>query len=416
MRRIFLFHGLRFFSPIVPFITPYFVERKKIPNSKFHSEVIPSFFISSFIATLIGPLLIEYLGEKPIVIAESLLETIFLICFFLIPNSSVFPLIVITCFHGASTSLAVLTKKMIFAEGGNRSAVNSTFNIIKRSSSILAGLMGQDLFFSSGNYTPSLILSLITSCAAACVSFFLISPKDLQSVQKDRIPLFSKQHIFFSLVYIVGSTIYIAFSVYSASVFIERQRNRNMSSNIFGKALYYILSPLRVLSFLFLKSLSFFMNIDFIMKYDNEKLIFGYIDAIARTISITVAFFVCRQDYTTSTHSLIVLLMVLPIIFIIFFIGRLNSLFSSYILFIFGTMCANSVLILSHNGINNVERLSVCIGINLAISNIIHISINYYSKYKKFPAYKKMTCYMVSTLMIYIPAVIYWLCIGRFVE
>ncbi|KRH92574.1 Major Facilitator Superfamily (MFS) [Pseudoloma neurophilia] len=416
IRRIFIFHALKFFSPIVPFITPYFIEQKKIPNARFHSEVIPCFFISSFIATIIGPFFIEYFGEKPVLIVEAFLEIIFLVCFFFIPTNGILPLIVITCLHGANTSLGVLTKRLIFAEGGVKAVVNSTFNMIKRSSSILSGLVGQDLFFSSGNYVPSLILSILTSSLAGIVSFFLISPENKKSEHVGTIPLFSNQTIFFSAIYIVGSTVYIAFSVYSASVFIERRKNGNMSSNMFGRLLYYLLSPLRIFSFLFLKFLSLFMSADFIPKYDNEKLIFGYIDAIARCMSITSAFFICKNDYTLVTHSIVLLIMVIPTIFITFFIGRMTSLFSTYILFIFGTTCANSVLILAQNGLNNVERMSVCIGINLTIANIIHMTINYYCKYKKYPAYKKMTCYMISTLLLLVPAVVFWLYIGRFVS
>lgn len=469
MRKIFAFHAFRFFSPILPFITPYFVEVKKIPVSKFHSEIVPYFFISSFLTMLIGPFFVELLGEKLILIVETLLEIIFLCCFNFIPtgntpeenkekeednlhektlqgqkketlesqdvqsngnenqpeapenqnlNSSaqskgIFYLIIITCFHGASTSLGMLTKKMLYAEGGDRPAINSTFNIIKRTSAILSGLVGQDLFFSSGMYSPSLILSILTSAIASGISFFLVSPVPVHQ-ERSGIDLFTSQHIFFSLLYIIASTVYIALTVYSASIFIERRKNRNMSTNLFGKFLFYCLSPLRLFSFIFLKGISLFTKTNFSSKYDNEKLIFGYIDAIARIISIIFAYLITQKSYTLHSGSIVLVILIIPTIFITFLLGKAKNLFSTYLSFIFAFTCANSALILAQSGISQVKRMSVCIGINLAVANFIHMTINKFCKMRSLAAHQKMKMYLISSLTLYLPAVIYWFWIGCF--
>lgn len=415
MKKIFWFHAFRLFSPIIPFITPYFVEKKNIKNSTFHSKVIPFFFISSLIFGIIGPFFVEIFGEKIILICETICELSFLCSFHFIPQNGVLSLILMTTLHGMSTSFNLLTKNMLYADGGNREKLYALFNTVKRTSGVFSGLVGQDLYFASGSYTPALILSIITSFIATIISFFLKSPAISINTEKNpKYKVFTRQHIFFSLLNIVGSTIYISFIVYSASIFIERKKNRNVRSNIFGKILYNILYPLRLISLIFLQILSFFTKVEFHKKFDDEKLIFGYIDALSRLISIFITYSIGRYNYGIRILSYISLLLVFPIIFSTFAMGRTNTLFGTYIFYILGSTTSNCLLVLTHAGFNKVRKMAILTGINLTISSIIHISINFISKINKLPAQYKMYLYLITSSVLYVSALIVWFIIGRF--
>lgn len=414
MRTIFYFHAFRLFSPIIPFITPYFVEEKNISNKKFHSIIIPFFFVSSFISGLIGPFLVSWFGEKKILITESILECLFLTAFHFIPEGQIKYLIFITCMHGASTSLSIVTKKILYADGGKREKIISNFNTLKRVSSVMSGLIGQDLYFSSGEHTPSLIMSIITSIIASLISFFVTPVKEIITSKKTE--LFSQRHVFFCLLYIVGSTIYIAFSVYSASIFIERKKNTNLGTYRFGRFLYSILMPLRLISFIFLKFLSLFMNVDFKSKYDNEKLIFGYIDGLSKVAAVLFSYPITSRKYSTEFLAILTLFMVIPTITITFYMGKVKNLLTTYILYLVGMTSSFCILTLTHVGFNQCIRMEILVGINLTVASFIHISINMYGRYKKLSAQEKMRFYLFSSLVLYVSAIFVWIFAGRFVK
>lgn len=251
MENILIFHAFRLFSPILSFITPYFVDKKKIKNTTFHNKVIPFFFISGFCAGIFGSLFVGYFGEN-ILIADTFLDLFFLISIPFMSNEKNGILIVVTCMHGASSSLSLLTKSLLYAGGGSKKKIYSKFNAIKRISSVFSSWMGQDLFFASSDYTPALLMSIISTIICFIISFFVTNTpqnaKDsLITVHKITSDSFTRNYIFFSLLNIIFSTIYVSFAIYSANIFIERRRNISMASNFVGKFFYHILIPLRLL-------------------------------------------------------------------------------------------------------------------------------------------------------------------------
>lgn len=410
MRKIFVFHALRTFSPITPFITPFFVEKKQIKNTSFHNSVIPFFFISGFLASLVGPLFVEHFGEKNILIWDTIFDLVFLACFFIIPNGRVAPLVLITCMHGASSSLSLLTKGMLYAEGGSREKTYSTFNVIKRVSSILSSWIGQDLFFASSEYSPALILSILSTTCCLATAFFLTG-----TVKKAENTLFTtarvltrdsftRNYVFFSVLNIIASTIYISFAFYSANIFIERRKNTNLASNVIGRVLYYALLPFRALIFLFIKALSLVMPIKYDPKYDEEKLIFGYVDGIAKIVSVLFSTLLTRRRYETGTLAYISLFLVLLSIVATFLMGYTSTLISSYLCYVFGATLSNTLLMLTHSGFNKAPHLPTLLGINLTISSGIHIGISYFSRWKKMNANQKMYLYLGSSIVLYLVA------------
>ncbi|ELQ74834.1 Major Facilitator Superfamily (MFS) [Trachipleistophora hominis] len=407
MRKILLFHALRTFSPITPFITPFFVEKKQIKNTAFHNKVIPFFFISGFLASLVGPLFVEHFGEKTILIWDTVLDLVFLGCFFVIPNGRVAPLIVITCMHGASSSLGLLTKGMLYAEGGSREKMYSTFNIIKRVSSILSSWIGQDLFYACSEYSPSLVVSIVSTACCLLTAFFLTGTERkakesfLNTAHMLTRDTFTRNYVFFGVLNIIASTIYISFAFYSASIFIERRKNTNLASNAVGRVLYYVLLPFRALSFLIIKALAPVMQVRYAPKYDQEKLIFGYIDGIAKIVSVLFSTLLTRTNYATRTLAYLCLFLVLCTIVCTFLMGYTSTLISSYLCFIVGATLSNTLLMLTHSGFNKAPHLATLLGVNLTVSSGIHIGISYFSKWKKMGAYHKMYLYLGTSVVLY---------------
>ncbi|EPR79478.1 hypothetical protein SLOPH_1825 [Spraguea lophii 42_110] len=412
------FTFLRNITPIVPFLTPYLIQNKKIANKDVHNKLIPWFFISSLLLALSGSFLVRAVGNKMCILIDTVCDLALNVIFLMMPNESIV-FGALGCFlHGVSTSLASISKCIVYEiepEKQKRNYIISNYNLIKKLCSLGAAWFAQDMYFSCGTNKPSLYTTMMFLVGSLVSGMFIPENKGVQKV-RDNIfvsfynngvfntlgEIYYPKVLFFSLIQIIGSSLYISFSIYSSNVFIERRKNIDVSSGMLGKIFYNITMPFRLLSFVFVKVFSLFdKEITYSPKYEKNTLIFGYIDGLAKAISLVITYFLVAKNYSLFTLITINISLVIFLIITKFFLGKVSSLTNSYICFVLGSTAANTLLQIAHTGINKEKKIEELVSFNLVIASIIHISISYIARWKEATAQKKMYYYVGTSMILF---------------
>jgi len=171
-----------------------------------------------------------------------------------------------------------------------------------------------------------------------------------------------------------------------------------------GKVLFSVLWPFRIFSWVFVNMASLFDgSVKYDPKYDKNTMIFGYIDGLAKLISIGSSKILTSilEDRMKVRHmAYIATLLVMTFTFVM---GKTNSLMKSYMVFILGSICSTLSLLWSYDGFTTPETkpiMHVIYGTNLVVSSLIHICISYYSKYKNYNVNVKMYMYFWTNLVL----------------
>ncbi|KAM0677582.1 hypothetical protein BDAP_001909 [Binucleata daphniae] len=400
------------------FMTPYLIEKKKFTNKEIFNKITPFFFVSSLFASFFGPVLVSFIGNKYTLLFETGLELITYFIFYFMPERSFFYATLTGLFHGIVTSLGSLTKGILLEHKPDRfenEVMYRDHNTIKKSCGVLSSWIGQDIKSITQSHQANLVFSFVTllSSLGLCAKIpdtgirekksnlaSIIFSRDAFTKIRD---IYTNQVLYFSILNIIGSTLYICFAMYSANIFIARKKEVDPSVLLLGKVMHRISIPVRLIS----RVIVFFVrlidrSIHFNPTYDKNAVIFGYIDGLAKLVSAIFSFLMSLTLQKSSFLDLRCFISSICVILFTFLMGKTESLMKSYIIFILGSVASQTSLIWSYNGLTvDKSDLHIILGLNLVASSLIHISVSYISKVRNSELNSKVLMYFyVSSALL----------------
>ncbi|KAK1349651.1 hypothetical protein CWI37_0678p0020 [Hamiltosporidium tvaerminnensis] len=409
----------RMLLPMTSFIVPFLVEEKKFTNKDIFNKITPIFFISSLIASLIGTIIIEMIGNRNTLLIDTGLELLAYIIFVWMDERSFFFGYLVALLRGMSTSLTSVSKGVfldIKPDETSGSKVIRNYNIFKKTIGIVSCLIGQDVYFSCKNHRSNLYFSMAMLILALCFGFLIGNNKKNDKKVKSLISeilnggsfgklveIYNKDILFYSLMNIIGNVLYMCLAMYSANIFLERKKTVS-EVGMMGKILYKILFPFRAISFSIVKILSFFDGSIFYQRsYEKNALIYGYIDALAKICGVIMSFLMTLIEIKGKYLVVHSLFLIVALIAAIYGLGYTQSLLHSYIIYIIGISLGTYMNIVSGSELaKDKEHLHIFYGTNLFISSVIHISISYITKWRNCSAEDKMFYYFKTCLTCFI--------------
>lgn len=414
---VFAVFAARYFVPMTIFMTPYLIEKKKFTNKEIFNVITPFFFLASLFASIFGPMLMSWFGSKWTLCMNSALELVcYAIFYFMLPRS--FACAIAAGFiHGLVSALTTQSKPILFENRPDyiqKKTMLLIYIFIKKSCGVVSSWLGQDLKYATGNHQSSLMVSAFTMSLSLVLCVFIRDPKGKEKEDFAKIlfsgaaferigRIYTRDILYFSCLNIIGSSLYIAFALYSASMFIERKKDVDPSVFMFGKALHMISAPIRRVAraIIYLTSM-IDGSIIYAPSYDKNTIIFGYIDGLAKLVSVISSTFLnLVWSGTEYLHAKCFVATVL-VMFFTYLIGTTNNLMTSYIVYILGALASQTSSVWSYDGLLiDTSVLHIILGMNLMIGSIIHILISYFTKMRNYSVSKKMQLYFwVNTLLL----------------
>lgn len=423
---VFTIFAIRYFVPMTTFITPYLIETKHFTNAEIFNNVTPCFFFASLLSSFFGSVYNSYFCTKYTLILNSLLEILcFAIFYYMKPRS--FPCAMLTGFlHGAYTSLATQAKVILFSHRPDylsKENMVTIYYFIKKLNGVLSAWVGQDLKYASGSYQSSLIVSAFNITLSTVLCFFIKNDNNTSIQTKPNLlkiinnrtliaslkTIYTKNMIYFSALNIVASSLYIAFALYSSSIFIARRKNINPSVHALGKVLFTLSKPISTLTKVIIYFTSFLdSSIKYNVVYARNAIIFGYIDGLSKLVSILCSTLLnILWPSTNYLHCKCFVSTVLVMVFT-YCIGVTDSLSNTYLLYVCGSVVSQMSIFWSMDGLlYEGEMLGVVIGMNLMVASVVHIGISCYCVIKGVGVGRKMMVYFwVNSIMLGIAVVI----------
>lgn len=415
---VFAVFAFRYFIPMTIFMTPYLIEKKQFTNKEIFNVITPFFFIASLFAAIFGPMLTGWFSSKFTLCMNALLELICYAIFYFMPERN-FPCAIVSgLVHGMVTALTMQAKPVLLDNKPSyidESSMMLIYNFIKKFCGVFSSWLGQDLKYATGNHQSSLMVSTGTMSLSLILCFFIKNQN--QGIKKENFAemlvsaegyykiwqIYTRDVIYFSCLNIIGSSLYIAFALYSASMFIERKKDIDPSVFMFGKILYSISTPIRNVARVIIYFTSKLdSSITYAPVYNKNTIIFGYIDGLSKllsTVSSTVLNLIWSGSGFLHVKCFISTVMVMVFTFLI---GNTSNLMTTYIVFILGAVASQTSSVFSYNGLMFDNKIfHIILGMNLMVSSIIHISISYYTKVRNYDVSKKMLLYFwVNTVLL----------------
>lgn len=415
---LYAFYTARYFVPMTIFMTPFLIEKKKFTNKEIFNKITPFFFISSLFASFFGPVLVSYIGNKFTLLFETGLEIITYCIFFAMPERSFFCAILTGLFHGVVTSLGSLTKGILIEhkpDHFNKERMYRDHSAIKKTCGVLSSWIGQDMKYATQSHQANLLFSFMTLtssfglCGIVPDTGFRKNDTNLLtmlfsgSAYSQLRTIYNNEVLYFSILNVIGSTLYICFAMYSANIFIARKKAIDPSVFALGKVLYKASKPVRFLSWIIVHFVGLFdKSVKYNPSYDKNAVIFGYIDGLAKLVSMV---FSVLLVWTLESMMDLGLRCFLSSVFVIFFtylMGKAESLMKSYMIYIAGAVASQVSLIWAYNGLTvNKDVLHIILGLNLVVSSLIHIAVSYYCKWRNSDVNTKVLLYFyVSSALL----------------
>ncbi|KAM0686827.1 hypothetical protein COBT_001942 [Conglomerata obtusa] len=414
---LFGFYIARYFVPMTLFMTPYLIEKKKFTNKEVFNNITPFFFISSLVASFFGPVLVYYIGNQKTILFETGVELLTYVIFFYMPERS-FSLAILTgLFHGMVTALGSLTKGILLENMPSHLKKDDMLARhvgIKKACGVFSSWIGQDMKFVTQSHQANLLFSFMTLFVSFGICTFIPSGEHRKPggnllillASSDRYEkiraIYTNECLIFSLLHIIGSTLYICFAMYSANIFIARKKDADPSVFKVGKVLYTMSKPIRFLSRFLVAFVGLFdRSIVYRSKYDKNTVIFGYIDGISRLAAMLSGIFISKKlledvnPYATGFISTVL------IMFFTFAMGKANTLMKSYMIYILGSVFSQiNILAVCCELNKDKDNIHTIYGMNLVASSIIHISVSYYCRWKRSEVDTKMLAYFYVSCAI----------------
>ncbi|RVD92614.1 hypothetical protein TUBRATIS_008750 [Tubulinosema ratisbonensis] len=404
--KYFIFLFTRNYIPITSYLTPYTLENKEISKKNLLNRITHKLFIATIITSVITPFFIEAFGKKLICVCDNLIECVVYLIFLFMPKRNLILCELAGILHGITKSLESISKSIMYDGDPKKSAQKyAIYSIVKQVSSTLAAISGQEMFYMTNSYS----ILVYTSLLSVFFSFFfaLFCLEELEKKTFDLQSLYSPKKLFlelknelsfdvcvFSLFYVISTTLLISLSVYSSYIFMERKNELDIYSSKLGKFFYLIFTPFRIFFFFIVKFFSFFdKSIKVNLKYNKNVILFGYINAFCRLVSLLPKYTIMKYEFNSFSRSILLTLFILSTILILFFLFKINNLFITYVLTVIGLFFSFTCLGVSNNGFKNHSKSHVIYSMNLFFSALIHSGISYYAKSKEIKASVRLLYY-----------------------
>ena len=480
----YLFSFLRVFEPITSFKTLYYMKGKKFQNNEIYNKILPTFFYAGLFFSIITPFFIKYLSSKLLMSGSSFSELVFILLITFMPERSKF-IYLATILNNQSAffnslSSAFLSKLIANNVKSEKESykIFGSCTMIKNIGSVISSVIGQEVFLKLKIFEPILFLSFmgLFSCFLLALSMDKISSKlqsfnlllILKNGDYDQIKKCYNKHVLFHTgMYVISGVVYVAFTMFAGSIFLERKRGVSISRN-FERFIWWFFSPIKILCFFYIKFYCFVFrytipvdgnssnssnsntnntnsntnnsnsntnnrrNIeensikDDVTNNENSneiediksvekdekklappqlkkqeqddnssKIIFGYIDSLARVSATLISFLFSRiQLKTILSQKFFALFLVLILLSSMFLMGRTKTLRSAYIVYVIGLANAQTSMSLNKSAYYKHTSNKELIGaITILLENLVHITTSTLSRKFKLGINSKMLCY-----------------------
>lgn len=412
---LYTFFGLRYFVPMTSFMSPYLIETKKFSNKEIFNRITPYFFVASLFASLFGPIVVSLIGNKYTLLLDTFLEMMVYLVFYYMPERSFLLASITGMFHGTVTSFGSLSKGILLDHKASLPVEEMlrNYQTVKKITSVISAWLGQDMKYATGSHRCSLIFSGLTLILSFIVCAMI--PNAGASYKKNILAeinndffgqirsIYTNDVLFFSILNVIGSSLYISFAMYSASIFIQRRKDVDPSVSMLGRIMYRITFWIRYMTYIIAKTISFIdPSVVYDPKYEKNAIIHGYIDGLAKCVAVLFSF--CLS-YFLEKHSALHARCFVTTAFVMFFtylLGTTKSLMTSYIVYILGSVSSLTSMIWAYNGLSaDKEVIHIILGLNLVVSSLIHIAISYYTKIMNKEVSSKILLYFwVNSILL----------------
>ncbi|EPR78361.1 hypothetical protein SLOPH_1826 [Spraguea lophii 42_110] len=413
---LYIFSFFKSFYPIRSFVTEYMVQSKKLKNSDIYNISMTYFFLLSMIIPIVY-FLFSFLGNKIWLYVYVIVDELANIILLKLPKENIFYSNIYAGLCGISSSVVSSTHTIVYdiiPDKNTRNKMMGRYQTFRRFVQIFGTFLGQNLRIDSGSNITSLYITIIFG-GVAVFFVYLLEPQKSSfttpvlhyifkiGIKKYFKEVYSVEIIFYSLMNIIASIIFVSFAVYSSSILIERKKNTNLNLRYFSNFLLIIFYPLKLFSFTIIKLFSLFSSkVSIKNEADPDIILFGYINGLCKLISILISYPIISTTFSPISLKIWNIVFVILIFLLTFMLNRYTSILSTYIIFILGFGCSSTLISLSHNGFNKVKRINDISSTNLFISTVIHVFITYLSKRMKSNAAQKLHYYLGVSMVLFI--------------
>lgn len=407
----FVFVAFRNFVPMSSFMIPYMIENKNFTMKEVMNKITHCVFILSIVTAVVSIFITDVLGKKTICILDAGIELLVSLIMLLMGQRSFLLGQITGGLHGVTKSLETISKSIMYSSSDtNRGSAYANYTVVKYTSAILSCVCGQELYFMTHSHKLSVIVSTGTLSIAFIYSFML-GKSDIDRMSgwyEETVKTIKGPHresvIIFCLLNVISNTLLIATSCYSTYIFIERKKGVEIASNNFGRVLYALFFPIRLVIVGIAKVVSLFdSSMSPSTKYDKNVLIFGYMEALGKLAGIIPRYYIIKRHFSDSARAAILFLLLASTMGLTYIQHCAKTLLNTYILSMLCLVTSISCLGISNNGfVKYTKSVHVFYCINLLLSATIHASISYFSKKKGVTAEKRLLyyCYFDIIMMV----------------
>lgn len=407
--RLYQHLAIKAFTPFLSFMVPYLVEQKGFSSKELHNNFSPFFFTSSIVTSLVAFLVIELLGNKLSILADTLLEVAVYLIFVFMPFKGHHWTMLAYVLHGATTSMGVVMKSIITEaadKGASKGVVLSATASIKTFASVISSWVGQDIIMCGGSHHMNMVVSLLSLLLSAAVVFplpptvaktggdmlvsHLTSPRDMGARMRGA---YTEEVVLMSLLSSSASILYICLSFYSANIFLEK-RIGWMGNTVWANRVFFVLArPVRLVSYLIIRVFSIFdASVSYHSNPNRPVIVHGYIEGCAKMLSslagLAMSKVICADNCVLPAFITSIATMCL-----ICLLGTTESMSSSYLLYVLASLASFMCKNIANIGLSEAREYRFVLSTNLFVSSVVHISITYYSKLHNLSVRSKLMAY-----------------------
>ncbi|CAD26070.1 similarity to FOLATE TRANSPORTER [Encephalitozoon cuniculi GB-M1] len=410
--KLYQYFALKSFTPFLSFMVPYLVEQKGFHNKELHNNFSPLFFTSSIVISLTSFLIIELLGNKVSLFADTFAEMLVYLIFLLMPFKNRFLTAAVYVLHGATTSFGVVMKSILNStadEKEDRKVILSTVVNIKTSVGVVSSWIGQDIIMCGGNHLVNISISLLGLFLALLTTLLLPASTPRREEEKfidyiwnpteawkRIVDTYSYRVILASLLSSSASILYICLSFYSAGIFLEKRKNGAENSIKINRVLFFVAKPVRLVSYTVIRIFSRFdSSVSYHSNPNKPVIVHGYIEGCSKILSSFAGLQISRIISEDRCVPLALLTSTATVAFI-YLLGASGSMSYSYLFYILASLSSSLCKTISNIGLQSVCEESgykFVLGFNLFVSSIIHISITHYSRAYHLSVRSKLMAY-----------------------
>ncbi|KAM0671810.1 hypothetical protein CWI42_121480 [Ordospora colligata] len=425
--RLYQYFAFKSFTPFLSFMVPYLVEKKGFSINEMHNSFSPLFFISSTVVSLVSFLIIELLGNKMSLFADTMLEIIVYLILMFMPFRSTLLISTAYVLHGATTSFGVVMKSILNStadKNEDKNVILSTATSIKTFVGVVSSWLGQDIIMCGGTHLVNmcvslsgLLLALITTLILPGAGHTVENAKFVDSI-KTPAEMWKKMKNAYSKDVIVASTLsssagilYICLSFYSAGIFLEKKSGIESNMRI-NRMMFLIAKPVRLLSYTIIKLFSLMdSSVVYHMNPSKAVIIHGYIDGCSKILSSLIGLQVTRvvSKGMCIPFGFVASAVAMAFAFLLWMSSSMSYSYMFYILsFIASSICKT----IANMGLQNVcdaTQYKFILSFNLFLSSFIHISITFYSKQQLLSLRSKLMVYFYVNIFFITIALVLWM-------